>query len=146
MREQNRKNGRKSSGRKHGGSHLKRAGKRRIAPKRVPAPPPLPEIAYRIEAPLIPAPPVEAPRFEASPIAASLPPIEKSWETETLDETAPVRPVVSRGRLAVIAFVVAAMCAVALLRACEPKETPVEHDAAEPGSCSDDASMCVARA
>jgi hypothetical protein len=153
MREENRKHGHKSSGRKHGGNRLKGAGKRRMAPKRVPAPPSLPAIAPpptsvadRIEAPPIAAPPVETPPFVAAPIAASEAPLEGSRETEAPRKAAPVRAVMSRAEIAAIAFVVAAICGVALLRACGPNDTPTENDAAETGPCSDDASLCLARA
>ena len=52
----------------------------------------------------------------------------------------------NRARVAVAAFVMAAMGGVALVRACEPKAAPIEDDAAATDSCSDDASLCVARA
>ena len=48
------------------------------------------------------------------------------------------------GMLAVVAFVAAAVCGLALLRACEREDTPVQDDAVETSSCSDDASLCVA--
>ena len=147
MPEKNKKNGRKSSGRKHGGKDLKKTGKRRMAPKKVSRPPiaPAPKsFANRVEPPSIPDPPVEAPRLGASPIAATASPLEGPVEPEAFDPAVGVGPTMSRGKLAVIAVVVAAACGIALLRACEPKATPIEDDAVETGPCSDDASLCVA--
>jgi hypothetical protein len=152
MREENRKHGRSSTGRKHRGNDSKR-GKRRVAPKRVHAPPSLPEIAAaakpfagQIEAPSIPAPLVEVPQFGASPTAASEAPLEGAIDTEAVRRTVAVGSAMRRGTLAVIACVMVAVGGVALVRACEANGTPTENDAAETGSCSDDAAMCVARA
>ena len=152
MREENRKHGRKSSSRKRGGHDAKRC-KRRVAPKRVHVAPSLPEIAAppkppvdRIEAPSIPAPPVEASEAGASAIATSESPLEGAADTEAAPQAVGVGPAMRRGTIAVIACVMVAICGVALVRACEANGTPTENDAAETGPCSDDASMCVARA
>ncbi len=147
MREDNRKHGRKGKGRNHGGKDSKKPGKLRMARTNVPPPAAalLPKwFTDPIEAPSIPAPPVEAPRLVASPIAATELPLEGPRETEPPRPAVGVGPRMSLGKLAVFAFVVAALCGVAALRACEPKATPIEDDAVETGSCSDDASLCVA--
>jgi hypothetical protein len=160
MRERNRRHGRKSSGRKHGGQDMKRAGKRHRVQKKsrsgrvesrtpferkrralmeaasrtvaqlsLPPPPPIPEIApayARSLAQLVEATSVPAP--------------------QAFRKAVRVGPMRSRGRVAVMAFVMAAMGGVVLVRACEPKAAPIDDDAAETDSCSDDASLCVARA
>jgi hypothetical protein len=150
MREQNRKHGRKSSGRKHGGKDMKRARKGRTAPKsggsKAVEGLTLIERERRALAeadPFRPAPPVASPGVV---VAASEPPREGSAEIEAFRKAVGVGPFMTRGRLAVIAFVMAAMGGVALVRACEPKGAPIEDDAADNDSCSDDASLCVARA
>jgi hypothetical protein len=51
-----------------------------------------------------------------------------------------------RGKLALLAFAVATMAAVALARTCDPNADPTLDDADAPGSCSDDAASCVALA
>jgi hypothetical protein len=181
MRRQNRKHGRKSSGQKHGGKDMKKAGKRHSPPKkagsgkiggltllgreqalaeadpfkRAPAPLPLPsslpQIAPRpksfadmIEKAAILARPVEAPRPGTLPVAVSKPSLKGSAETEALRKAVGVRPLMSRGRIAVMAFVMAAMGSVALVRACERSADPTEDDASAPGACSDDAALCIA--
>jgi hypothetical protein len=50
------------------------------------------------------------------------------------------------GRLAALAFVVAALCGFAVVRACERKPPPAQDDTADTGTCSGDAALCVARA
>jgi hypothetical protein len=50
------------------------------------------------------------------------------------------------GKLALLAFAVAAMAATALARTCDHKVDPTQDDAAAPDSCSDDAVSCVALA
>ena len=121
MREENRKHERTTTGRKSRGNASKK-GKRRMVPKRVPTAPALPETSLP-PTPLADA--IEAPSIPALP-------------AET--------PGMRRGLLAVIAFVMVAICGVALLRACEPKEPTNEDDTAEAAACSDDAALCVARA
>jgi hypothetical protein len=149
MREDNRKHGRKGKGRNHGGKASKKPGKRRMARTNVPPPAaalPPKWFTDGIAAPSIPAPPVEAPRLVASPLAEREPLPEGSRETEAFRKAAGAGPMMRRAQLAVLAFVMAVICGVALLRACKPKGTPVDDDAAETDACSDDASLCVARA
>ena len=166
MDEENRKLGRKRSGHKHGGKDMK-AGQAHKATKKVgsgkgrgltllerersalaeatppgPAPvaPPATKSPQEVEArPTSFADVVE----KASDVA---PPAPESVETEASRQTVGVGPAMRRGTLAVIACGMVAICGVALVRAGEASGTPTENDAAEAGSCSDDASMCVARA
>jgi hypothetical protein len=149
MREANKKHGRKSGGRNHGGKDSKKPGKRRMA--RTNVPPPVAALLPKwftdgIAAPSKLAPPVETPRLVASPIAEREPHQEESRATEPFRKAVGDGAMMRRGQLAVLAFVMAVICGVALLRACKPKATPIEDDAAETDSCSDDASLCVARA
>lgn len=160
MDTQNRKHGRKSGGHKHGGTDMKKASKGRKATKKgrsardgrltlherdtralaeatplgtVPVAPP-------------PAPSPQGAADMAERASVTAPPAVGSPETEAFRRAIGVGPVMRHGMLAVIACVMVAICGVALVRACEANETPTENDAADSGSCSDDASMCVARA
>ncbi len=136
MREDNGKHGHKGKGRNHGGNGSKKPGKRRMAQTNVPPPAAalLPKwFTDGIKAPSTPAPPVETPRLVASPIAEPQPPQGVSRETDAFREAVGAGPMMRRGQLAVLAFVMAVICGVALLRACKPKGTPIEDDAAEAG-------------
>ena len=170
MGEENRKQGRKSGGRKHGGRDMKRAGKGYKATKRIrsgkaggltllererralaEAAPLAPASVSPPAPPAPPSPPEIAPRptsFGDLVEQASVPaaPAPASPETEALREGVGVRPVLRGGMLAVLAVVAAVVCGLALLRACEREETPIEDDGAEINSCSDDAALCVAQA
>ncbi len=172
MGEENRKQGRKGGGRKHGGMDMKRAGKGHKATRRSgtgksggltvlereraalaeeapngrasvspPATPAAPEVVPR---PTSFADLVEQPSVGAAPPPSSPEPAPASPETEALREGVGVRPLLGGGMLAVVAFLAAAVCGLALLRACERGDTPIEDDAVETSSCSDDASLCVA--
>jgi len=165
MAEESRKHGRKDTGHKHGGKDMKKADKRHGAKKTggsgkvggltllererrllaeadpfgqrppfLPAPMPLPEIAPTSESSATPV--------EDAPVW--VPPDPEPRETEELLEGIGVGRVFRRGRIAIAALVVAAACSTTLVRACAPNGSPTEDNAAEGGSCSDDASRCVA--
>jgi hypothetical protein len=136
MDAQSKKHGRKSGGHGRGGKDIKRAGKGQKATKRggsgkaggL-------TLLERERRALAEAAPLG--RASVSPPAPPSPP-----------EIAP-RPasfVLRGGTLAILAFVAVAVCGLALLRACERQGTPIEDDAAETSSCSDDGSLCVAAA
>jgi hypothetical protein len=80
----------------------------------------------------------------ADPLASETP----TLPSVLINGSAPTGPSswMGRGKVAVLAFAMAAMASVALLRACEHEAGPVQDDAAAPGSCEDDATFCVARA
>jgi hypothetical protein len=165
MAAQNKKQGRKSGGHKHGGKDMKRAGKWHKATKRVRSGKAggltllererraLAEAAPIGRESVSPPAPPSPPEIESPPTSfanlveqASAPaaPAPASRETEALREEAGVRPALRGRMLAVLAFLAVAVCGLALLRACEREDTPVQDDAVETSSCSDDASLCVA--
>jgi hypothetical protein len=152
MRKNNGKHGRKSSGHKHGGKGLKRTGKRRAAPTTARkgtggplemAAPPRP-FEDQVGSRSIPTRAVEPSLPAALHAPASERPIPRPEPTEPPRKAATARPATGHGQLAFIAVLVAAVCGIALLRACEPPGTPVEDDATAADSCASDASLCVA--
>ena len=164
MGEENRKHGRKSGGHKHGGRDMKRAGKGHKATKRGGLGKvgltrlererrALAEAAPLAQAPM--PPPVALSPREIAPLPTSFaglvakdpaPLAMEPRQTEAPHPGARVGSPMKSARLAALAFVVAALCGVAVLRACERKPPPVQDDTADTGTCSGDAALCVAQA
>jgi hypothetical protein len=108
-------------------------------------PPPM-SFAGGIASPSMPAVLVETPMSWSSTIPANEVRPGAPGETEAPSKAPKIGWAKRRETFAFIACVAVAICGVGLLRACAPKGTPTRDDAAATGSCSDDASVCVARA